>query len=184
MALQDILTAIVQLSDERISKARSAHQRDVSEMREENERKIAKKKQEIAVSKEEKKKQMLTKAQTHASMIKRNAELAAKQRLLDELYDGVVDKLCSLPKDKTEALLKSCLSDLDDQGVIRPAKSHEDLLKALISGTDLTMGDPVDAKGGFVFMSEKEDRDFTFEHLVHTYLRPKTEVDSAHTLFA
>jgi len=46
------------------------------------------------------------------------------------------------------------------------------------------MKDATDAKGGFVFISDTEEQDFTFENLIQNILRPRTELSIAHTLFA
>lgn len=182
MALQDILAAITAEADKRIADARKAQQNRLTDIREKSEQHIAKRKQEIAMQKQEKQDQMLMKAQAHAQITKRNAELSKKQELLDAVYGDVVDHLCSLSGAELETFLKACLEQIQGSGTIRPSATHADLLKKLAG--NFTIGEPVEAKGGFVFVSEKQERDYTFEHLVHAYLRPATEVETANSLFA
>lgn len=184
MALQDILDAIIAQADQKIADARSQQQRELTAKREETERRISKKKQEIAKQKEEKKEQLMQKAKTHASMRERNAELLSKQEQLDVLYSSVVDELGKAPDGKVEDLLRACLKQISEDGTIHPSKKHEDLLKKLAPSEQFKMGSTIESAGGFRFESKKQEFDFTFEHLVHDVLRPQTELETAHTLFA
>lgn len=184
MALQDILDAITAEADQQIAEARSVHQKALTEMREEGERKTAKRKQEIAVQKEARKEQMSAKAETHASMQKRNAILSKKQVLLDSAYDSVVEKLGTLDAGKVEPLLRACIKQITVNGEIRPAEKHAQLIKKLAPSEQFRMGDPVKSVGGFLFVSEKEEQDFTFEHLVQHVLRPATELETSQALFS
>jgi len=184
MALNDILAAIVAQADQQIEDARQRHKKHLSELREKNERAIAKKKQEIAVQKEQKKQQLQAKAETHVSMLKRNALLLKKQQLLNETYAMVVEKLSSLSSAEAESLLRACVKQIKAKGVLHPAKGQEDVLKKIAPSEQFTIGDSIKAKGGFLFVSEKEEQNFTYEHLVSHLLRPHTEVDTAHELFS
>lgn len=183
MALQDILDAIIAQADEQIAQARSEHNKRMSALREESEQALTDSKQQLALQKEERKDQMRRKAHVHAQMLQRNAELAKKQELLDRLYSDTVTALTKLPGKEQESFLERCLKSIKGKGTVRPAKEHAASLKKLLP-KDMELGDPVDAAGGFIFLSEKEERDFTFEHLVSSALRPSTEVESAESLFA
>lgn len=182
MALQDIIAAIIAQADAQISDKRSMLNKKLSELKEESERSTAGKKQEIAQQKEERKNQMRAKAQARAQMIERSAELAKKQELLDRLYADTITALTKLPEKDQESFLERCLKKVKGKGVLRPAKGHAASLKKLLP-KDVELGDPIEAEGGFIFQSEKEERDFTFEHLVQSALRPSTEVESAQALF-
>ena len=180
---EDIIDAIVAQTDEQIAQHRSAHQKHLSELREKSERNVASKKQEVSRSKEERKEQMIAKAHAHAAMFVRNAELSKKQELLNTLYEEVGKKLGNLPKDKLEGILKKLLSQIHAAGSLNAAKPHADLVQTLASN-NFTVGETIDGVGGFVFHSDKQERDCTFEHLVLSVLRPATEVDSATSLFS
>lgn len=184
MALQDILNAISAQADQQITDARATHQKALTQMREVSERSLATKKQEIAVQKEQKKIQLKAKAQAHAESAKRNAVLTKKQELLDRLYAKVTAELSTLPEAKVEELLRSCLKKISQKGTIHPSKKHAAALKKLAPSEQFKMGDATDACGGFLFISDKQEYDLTFEHLVEEMLRPETELSISHELFA
>lgn len=184
MALTDILAAISTQADEQIAKERSAHQKRVSLIREESECRIAKRRQEIALQKEERKEQLHMKAVSHSAMTRRNTELKKKQELLDSLYVLILKKLAALPEKEAATLLKYHLQTIRGSGEIRPSKAHENTLTRIAPSERFSFGKPIASVGGFLFVSEKEEHDCTFEHLVASYLRPQTEVEAAKSLFS
>lgn len=183
MALQDILGAISAEADRQISTARSAHQKQLSQIREQSERGTARRRQEIEALKENKIEQMRRKAEGHAETLRRHSLLETKRKLLDGVYDAVVEELGALPDQKVEPLLRSCLKRITAHGEIRPAARHAALLKRLAPSEQFTMGKPIEAKGGFLFVSEKREQDFRFETIVHDTLKPETELETSRALF-
>ncbi len=184
MALQDILAAITANADKRIADARAEHQRSLTQLREESERKLAKKKQDLAVTKQQRMKQLEVKAHTHALAQKRNMVLSKKKELLDRVYGDVITSLAALQDKDIEPLLRACVKKISNKGAIFPSKKHADLLKKICPSEQFTLEKPTSAKGGFLFVSEKEEQDFTFEHIVEHTLRPKTELDVSTILFS
>ncbi|MFA7682309.1 MAG: hypothetical protein WCX61_04755 [Candidatus Peribacteraceae bacterium] len=184
MALQDILAAISAQADRRITDARSKHQRSLTQLREESERALSTKKQELALQKTQRKAQMEAKAKTHAAMHERNGELKKKRELLDRTYAAVVEELAKLPDEKIEPLLRTCLKNITTKGTIHPSHKHEKLLTKLADSGRFTVGETIDAKGGFLFVSQTREQDCTLEHLVSEVLRPATELETSHMLFA
>lgn len=184
MALQDILQAISAQADEQIKRERSAHQNRVSQIREESERRNAKNKQNIAAKKEQRKEQMSIKAHAHSTMMQRNAELKKKQELLDSLYGLVTKELAAMPEKDAEELLKSYLKSITINGEIHPSEAHASILKKIAPSEQFTIGTPIKSVGGFIFTSDHEEHDCSFEHLVASYLRPQTEVKAAKALFS
>lgn len=184
MALQDILAAITAQADAQIAAARQAHQKELTELREESERSIAKRKQEIATSKQQKMEQLTAKAHTHASVDKRNAVLRKKKELLDTVFAKTLDALAALPESEVEPLLRACIKAISGKGEIHPAACHEALLKKICPSEQFSLQKPTNAKGGFVFVSKTAERDCTFEHLVEHVLRPKMELSISQQLFA
>lgn len=184
MALQDILAAITALADQRIADARQAHKQSLTQLREDSERSLATKKQELASQKQKKMNQLAAKANTHAHAVQRNAILQKKKELLDRTYAEVMKELTSLDAKDLETLLRACLKRIKHKGEIHPSKKHADLLKKICPSEQFTMKDATNAKGGFLFISDKEDQDFTFEYLVEHELRPKTELTTSQLLFS
>jgi len=184
MALDDILAAITAQADHQIKEARSVHQKNLTKIREQGERTVATKKQEIATQKEQRKAQLTAKAQNASSMLKRNAKLQKKQELLNKTYENVVEELSKLPHEKVEPLIRACLKSIRDEGTVHPAKEHEGLVKQLADASRFQLGEPIKAKGGFIFISKTKEQDCTFEHLVSELLRPLTELEISELLFA
>lgn len=182
MALQDILDSITGDADKRIAEATAEHKKRMKDMREESERSINRKRVQITEQRDQKKRQLKEKAESHARMVRTKALLAKKQEYMDTLYADVLDALTKLPKDKTEALLEKCLSTVKGKGTIVPSKHHEAALKKMLPD-GCEMGKAIDSAGGFRFVSDKEEHDFTYEFLVRGLLRPQTEVKMAHELF-
>lgn len=184
MALQDILAAITAEADKRIADTRAEHQRSLTALREESERNLARKKQEIAVSKQQKMEQLRTKTAVHADTHKRNALLLAKKDILDRVYAKAIDELNALSNAETETLLRTCLKRIATKGVIYPSSRHADLLKKICPSEQFRMEKPTDAKGGFLFVSDTQEQDFTFEYIVEQMIRPEHELATAKILFS
>ncbi|MBU2213715.1 hypothetical protein KKC44_01415 [Patescibacteria group bacterium] len=184
MALDDILAAITAQADHQIKETRSIHQKNLTKIREQGERTVATKKQEIAAQKEQRKAQLTAKTQNAAAMLKRNALLNKKQELLNKTYDNVIEELGKLPHDKIDPLIRACLKSIRDEGTVHPAKEHEGLVKKLADASRFHLGEPVKAKGGFIFVSKTKERDCTFEHLVSEILRPMSELEISQLLFS
>lgn len=183
MPLKDIIAAIIAEADARIEQARAAHQKELTLLREQSEKRLSTRKQEIAASKEQKKVQLKAKAQAHADAQRRNAALRKKQELLDRLYSKVATDMGSLPADTVEDLLRKSLKTITEKGTIHPSAKHVDLLKKIAPSEQFTIGETIESTGGFRFVSQKQERDFTFEHLVQEVVRPATELEVSQKLF-
>lgn len=182
MALDDILQAIKAHADSELAMARAAHERRTSEMRETSRRETERKEREIVGQKEQKLTHSAQKADVHAATLVRHAALKAKQRVLDDVYASVAVALAKAPESTIEALLRACLKNLPATGEIRPARAHAALLTKL-AHKDHAIGAPIDAAGGFVFVSKDRDVDCTFETLTERVLRPATELEISASLF-
>ncbi|MBU0458248.1 hypothetical protein KJ652_00605 [Patescibacteria group bacterium] len=184
MALQDIITAIISQADQKIKDARSVHQKGLTKIREEGERTVAVRKQEIAAQKEQKKAQIKAKAENAGAMLVKNTVLTKKQELLNETYEAAVEELAKLPDGKIEPLMRACLKSITSEGTIHPAAKHVDLMKKLADSGKFELGSTIKAKGGFRFISKKQEQDCTLEHLTSEVLRPKSELEISQMLFS
>lgn len=183
MALQDILDAIAHEADDTIAAAQEQHAKAMQQKREAYEHAIAKKRAQIHEQKEQKKRQMKEKAESHARMLKSKLILAKKQELVDRLYADVLHSLASLPQDRTQTFLTEALKQVrETSGVIQPTAAHMQHLKKVLP-EGMSLGEPLTATGGFRFLSDEQEQDFTFEFLVRSLLRPLTEVQTAQKLF-
>ena len=91
--------------------------------------------------------------------------------------------MAELPEKDVETLMHVCLKKISQNGTIAPAKNHESLLKKIAPSEQFKICNTINATGGFVFSSETQEHDFTFEHIVAEYLRPQTELNVSKTLF-
>lgn len=184
MAISDILQAIITEADQQIADAQAAHKLAMKDLKESHEELYFAAIKQIDRQKDEKKHQMRTRVEGHAQMVARLAVLSKKQEQIDAVYAAAATALAALPKGELDHLFKACLKHIHGAGEIRPAKKHEAVLKELIAGhKGLTMGEPVDAVGGFRFVGETQEHDYTFEFLVEQVLRPATELAVARELF-
>jgi vacuolar-type H+-ATPase subunit E/Vma4 len=182
MALQDIFDAIKAETDERIAAAQAKRDASIQQMRDAAEQFIAQRRRQIAERKEQDMRQIREKAESHARMVRNNTLLAKKQECMEQLYHRVLEDLSNLPLNKTEVLLKKCLSLIGQPGVIYPAKPHEALLAKLLPD-GCTTGAAIGASGGFRFSSDTKEYDFTYEFIVNSLILPQSEVQVANELF-
>ncbi len=181
MALSHILAAITAEADAAISAATKAHATALKEMSDAHERDVSSIRSTVKHQKSERLHQLKKRAESHTDMMLRHAVLQRKQELLDEFYASAIRELAALPAAQTERLLAAWIEKLPSKGTIIPSKTHEPMLKKLHG--DHTLAPAMQAAGGFRFVSEKEDRDYTYEFLVKHLLRPETEIEVAGQLF-
>lgn len=181
MALSHILAAITSEADAEILAAERAHALAVSDLTAAHERATGTIRSTVKQQKTERLHQLKKRAEDHSDMMRRHAVLQRKQELLDEFYAAATKELSALPAAETERLLSGWIAKLPKGGTIIPSKAHEQLLKKLAG--DRAVLPAINSVGGFRFVSEKEDRDYTYEFLVKNILRPETEIEVAGQLF-
>lgn len=183
MALPDILELIVANTEKEIADAQAAQRQTIAALRHQSEREQQSELEEIQHQKEKKKDSMRARAEGHGIMMKRHSLLRKKQEVIAALYEGeVMKQLLALPEATLEKFFKHCLERIDTPGVVRPAKAHAALLKRACHGTHHTLGETIDAQGGFVVSSDKREDDLTFEFLIREVLKPRTELSVLGTL--
>ncbi len=182
MALQDILNAIVGDADKRIADLTSSHKQFLKDLREESERSLTRKRSQIAEQRDQRMRQMKEKTESHARMARSKSLLALRQEYMDRLYKDAFDALVALPKDETESFLALCMKQIDAKGTVHAAKAHEAIIKKLLP-SGCTLGESIDAAGGFRFVSDKEEHDFTYEFIINRLLRDATELKAVALLF-
>lgn len=182
MPFHDLLNAIVSQTDADIARLKEAHAARVAALKQETKDWIEARERDMAQRAEERKREFLAKAETHALQERRRKVTQCKRDLLDEAYGKTVSAVASLPAAKTEKILSSLLDGIAGSGVIRPAAAHRALLKK-IADKRFELGEDVPGSGGFLFQGETEERDCTYENLVQNVLRPRTEMKALRSLF-
>lgn len=181
MALSHILAAITAEADAAIAAATKAHAAAVKDMSDAHERSVSSIRSTVKHQKSERLHQLKKRAESHTDMMQRHAVLQRKQELLDEFYASATRALVALPAAETERLFTAWIGKLPSNGTIIPSKTHEAILKKLHGSH--TLAPAIHAAGGFRFVSEKEERDYTYEFLVKHLVRPETEIEVAGQLF-
>lgn len=183
MAIQDILQAITTDADQRIATAQAEHAAALQALRDRQATEQSAQLKQIASEAEQHVFYLRTRAEAQAAMQVRHAVLESKQALIDQVYTGVLSALQALPSAELETFLGTLLKRLPGAGTIRPAQAHAAFLKKHLPA-GCTLGETITAEGGFVFISDQYELDMTFPSLVERVLRPATEIDTAHQLFA
>lgn len=186
MALQDILIAIDDDMNGKLEELRKQHQQQMIMLKRESEARTDEYELSVQKQKEEKMKQMRAKARSASQQRRRNMVTRKKRELIDEAYDMVLAQLAKAPQDTAAHFLKRAIERIGDEpGIIHPAKTHAAECERLTADKAyLSVGSPVAATGGFRFVSEKTEMDFTYESLVRNALRPQTELDAASAMFS
>ncbi|OGG92049.1 hypothetical protein A3H16_01390 [Candidatus Kaiserbacteria bacterium RIFCSPLOWO2_12_FULL_53_8] len=184
MAIDNILAAITQETDRRIAGAKEAHAKRIAMLRDESAQRIRTRKQEIDAQHKQEIDDLRLKAETHRSQQRRNGILNKKQELLERCYSDVQKALAKSDTATLGAFLVSCLKGISGAGEVRPVAAHKALLEKIADKSRFTIGKSIDAVGGFVFVSDKQEHDYTFERFVTATLRPQTEVEVSQALFA
>ena len=162
MALSDIIQAIKTQADKEIAVLQEQATRAKDSIKRKTDEEIAAYEQELSKKTEDRKVAMKKKAETMVEMERKKTLLAEKRKALDSVYKKVLEEVKKMPAEKLKKL--------------------EDTLKKHVAGRKGEVK-PV-KEGGFLFVSEKSEEDYTFEHLVNEVLRPQTEIDVSTKLFS
>lgn len=184
MALHDILAAIAAEADKQIAALKAQHERTVADAQSNASRELERITADLRAQQTQKSLQVTRKAKQQAEQIRRNAVLQHKRKTLGAVYASVVDSLSKESDATLEPLFEALLSR-QSGGEILPAKKHAALLKKLIAGKQrFTLGESIDAKGGFLCVSKTREEDCRLESIVHDIVRPRTELAVSAQLFS
>ena len=182
MALHDILSAITAEADKQIAALKAQHERTVADAESKADSEFRRLTIELEAHLSQKSDQLTRKARQLAEQIRRNAVLQHKRKILDSIYASALDRLSNESDAVLEPLFSALLSQFSS-GEIRPAKKHVALIKKIASGKEFIIGDPIDAKGGFLCLSKTREEDCRLESIVFDSLRPRTELAISKYLF-
>jgi len=176
MSLQHLLAAITEQATSELAAYKRASDERLSAAKARQKASVVERTAAIGKQVEDRKTLLRAKAETHAQLSRRASVLQARQRLIDEIFDAVLAAVGAVPEQKIESLLKRLLTSMPKTGTIRPAKKHAALIQKLLNGSELQLGEPINATGGFVFESETIEKTCTFEHLISNELRSQKEL--------
>lgn len=127
-----------------------------------------------------------------AEMETRKLTLSAKQEVLAETYDRVLEILCSMPREEYLSLLVHLLKAAGGKGdekIALSAKDRDEMGETLVERANKELnahytlaGEAADIRAGLVLISEECDVNCSFETLL-ALSREKTERGAAKLLF-
>jgi vacuolar-type H+-ATPase subunit E/Vma4 len=104
----------------------------------------------------------------------------AKKEILDEVFVAARKEFSNLKTDELVELFGSALKTIPEKtGEIVPARGAEEVCKKAIAtaGKNFTLGAAGGFDGGFIFVGEKTEIDFSFETIFEKVLRSKLELE-------
>lgn len=182
MALKDILQAITNEAQTRITQASVQHQQALATLRDEHARAMERDLGQIRQRRDQQKHQLRSHAEAQATMLLRHTLLRRKQEHIDAVYEDVIRQFQQLPKEKAAAFIAACMALVEGPGVVHPAAAHAAVVKDCLP-KGCVIGETIDARGGFRFVGATRDLDCTIDALVRVILRPATEIVTAQHLF-
>lgn len=181
MALDAILTAISAKNDQLLTEERATHKENLANMKQVFEDGVAEMQHRIQKQCDQKKLAMVQKAKTHASMHATNAELTAKQTILNDVYQSVINEFDNLPEKEVTSILQAMLDKLPETGILHVGKKQEKILKKIASQYEF--GKTLD-DSGFILETDEADYDCRIATIVNEQMRPDTEITISQELFA
>lgn len=183
MALSHIFHAITAEAEAEMQALRLEHAAKMQAEETDQKRAIEHARHAITLKKTDRLRSLRSRAEGHVRMKTRHATLRRKQEILDAIYEKkVLSALRALPSTKTESMLKQWIDSIPEKGTILPSVSQESQIRK-ICGDRHVIGDVIDVAGGFRYIGPTQDREYTYEFLVHEILRPSTEIALAHKMF-
>jgi len=189
MALSDILQKINDEAGKKAAFMKQVADDEIAKLKEEAMSKAEDKRKEVAVKGDERCESVKEKAQVLAKMEGRNKLLSEKRAVIDEVYQEASKELSSLKGGDLSKVLVSMIkkaSKAMPKGHVTVATGHKHELEEAISkaGVEYSVRDESsDIDGGFVVSDGKQEINLSFNYLLKSQLRPKTELDVAKILF-
>jgi vacuolar-type H+-ATPase subunit E/Vma4 len=161
MALSDIIQAIKTQADREIAVIQEASLREKNAIQKKNDEDIATAEKEAKKQTAEKKEQLMKKAETMVKMERKKMMLQEKRLALDTVYKNVLQELQQLPSEKKKELVERLMKHVHGRkGEVKEIK-----------------------EGGFLFVSDNAEENYSFPHLIQHTLRPRTEIAVSTKLF-
>lgn len=165
-----------------IEKEKDALQKEINQVTEEAERKLEQKKQEAEAEKETRKNQIDSQLkqeyeikQNTLTVQQRNQTLAAKQRILDQVFSDAADILHTLDQPTTQTFLENIFQQFEGQGEMElvlgertKEKMNQDWLQNLsVEGTTIVVSDEtIPNQSGAILKKQGIEYNFLFDDLL------------------
>lgn len=185
MALSDITNSILAQAKEEANLLVQKAKEEALQKKEEATVKAQKIQENTLAQAEKKAIQVKTKAKSLARMEARSSFVQKKRELLNEVKETTLKKLLEMPSAEQKKFLQNLFDSIDfTNGVIFPSKNQKKEISEIIhqSKHNYTLGETIDAQGGFIIEDGAVSINATFEHIVaQTFSKSEPEIIS--TLF-
>jgi len=185
MALEDIIKKIQQEKENQKREIEKEYAQKIEAIKKKYQEEIEKKTEELLKKALEEKEQKILQAKVQLSAETKNLVLAKKQKILDELYQEVLEYLGKLNETDYLKIISKFLEKCPEEGNILVPPHLKNITQKAISekGKNLPVIETnINSKGGFIFQTTNFEIDFTFERLVKN-LRENTELKVSKILF-
>jgi len=189
MALSDILQKINDEAGKKAAFMRQVADDEIAKIKKEAMSRAEEKRNVIAEKVETKSRSIHEKAQILAKMEGRNKLLSEKREVIDEAYAEAGKELRQLKGPELSKvlvlMLKSASNSMPKGQLTIAAKQKNEIQEALgKAGVNYTIeDDSSEIDGGFIVSDGRQEINLTFDYLLKSQIRPKTELDIAKILF-
>ena len=170
MALNDILIKIKKETEEKIKKIKEEADLKLREMGEDYDKKISTEKEKILHQVKQVVDKKNRQEQIKISLETKNVILVEKQKMLDELWQEVLNELSLLEDEKYLALMVELLKKCPtEKGMIMAVNGREKITRQAIKESrrhDVLSGQTISGQGGFIYISDNVEINATFKELI------------------
>lgn len=187
MALSDIIQKIINDAQQEAEIIGKSAEAEVAEIMSKNNQKIDDLKKSIHLKTEDKTKEMIKKTTTLAEVERKNLLLAKKRKILTMVLQKSLEKFLDLPNGEMEKIFTSVLKNITEkEGHIYPAKDQIEIIKNALknSGRNFKIAEGKNFKGGFLFINENTEIDYSIQSIINKEVFPLVELEIAKVLFS
>lgn len=170
MAINDILLKIKEETEKKINRIKEETEKKIQELEKEWQGKILMEKNKILHQAQEKADKKIKQEEIKIKLAAKNLILTEKQKIIEDLWQEVLEELSRLEDEKYLELIVFLLSRCPAQkGTITPAAGREKITEQAIKKShrqdELSLKN-IKVRGGFIYQSEKAEINASFEELI------------------
>jgi len=148
--------------------------------------KIKKMENDFLQEKQKKEAVMNNKTKSLAESEKNNAILKKKREILKKAFEKAKEDFSNLSKQEIEKLLTASITNIQEkEGIIYANEDCFSIMEKIIKkeGKNFKMKKNKDFPGGFLFVNDKVEMDFSFDAIIDKKVKLKMELQIASILF-
>jgi len=186
MAISDILAQLEDEKEKALEQIKKEFEEELEKLNAEYEEKRKAQANSIKDRTSSAKMRIKDKAETTALMENKNELLKGKRKLLNKVFEKLVEELVSSSNNSKflEGLVQKIAKEYKE-GELIPSKGQKENVEKAAKGTNFKISsETTDKKGGFIFRSGQVQIDSTYESIVESQMRDDLESETSNILFA